>query len=96
MDVLIKFGFSIEDIKNMMNSNKEIELLEKENIYDIIYSLECVGCSNSIIKDVFITNPFCLNVDNNQIKKLIDYLYKIEVRFWTFLPPINILKSFVI
>ena len=76
MDVLIRFGFSIEDIKNMMDTNQEFDDIDDNNIYKIIKILNDVGCDSDMIKNIFITNPFVLNNDLNKMNKLIDRLYK--------------------
>ena len=34
MDVLIRYGFSIEEITNMMDSNQEIERIDDKDIYE--------------------------------------------------------------
>ena len=60
MDTLVRYGFSIEDIKNMMDSNQEIENIEDSVILKLIKLLENENCSQDSIKNIFITNPFYL------------------------------------
>ena len=36
MDVLIRFGFTIDEIKNMMDANDEIDTVSDKDIYDLI------------------------------------------------------------
>ena len=77
MDVLIRFGFSIEEIKNMMDSNTEINDVLDSSISEIINILESVGCSKKNIRDIFNTNPFCLTRNVDEIKKLMAKLMDI-------------------
>ncbi len=72
MDVLIRYGFSIEEIKNMMDSNQEIEDIEDKAIYELIDILINIGCINSQIKNIFICNPFCISRSIIEIHKSID------------------------
>lgn len=72
MDVLIRYGFSIEEIKNMMDSNQEIEGIEDKAIYELIDILINIGCINSQIKNIFICNPFCISRSIIEIHKSID------------------------
>lgn len=70
MDVLIRYGFSIEEIKNMMDSNTEINDVSDETINEIIKILDSVNCSKEIISDIFNTNPYCLTRSVDELKKL--------------------------
>ena len=72
MDVLIRYGFSIEEITNMMDSNQEIEKIEDKDIYELIDILVNIGCINSQIKNIFICNPFCISRNIIEIHKSID------------------------
>lgn len=72
MDVLIRYGFSIEEIKNMMDSNQEIEGIEDKDIYELIEILINIGCVNSQIKNIFICNPFCISRNIIEIHKSIN------------------------
>lgn len=71
MDVLIRFGFSIEEINNIMNSNEEINDINDEQINEVINILEGLGCNSHQIKNILITNPFVLTTEITEIKKLI-------------------------
>ena len=71
MDILIRYGFSIEEINNMMKSNEEINDISDNNISEIIEILEGLGCSVNHIKNIFITNPFVLTRELTEIKKLV-------------------------
>ena len=74
MDVLIRYGFSMEEIKNMMENNQDIENIPDKNIYDIIDILGSVGCLSNHIKNIFYSNPFVLSRNPKDIKKLIERL----------------------
>ena len=77
MDVLIQYGFSIEEIQNMLDTNFIIESCEDRSIYELLDMLGCVGCNNQHIQNIFICNPFCLTNPLENMKKLIDKLYEI-------------------
>ena len=51
MDVLIRYGFTIEEIKSMMDSNNQIESTEDKSIYELIDLLGSVGCLSNHIKN---------------------------------------------
>ena len=72
MDVLIRYGFSIEEITNMMDSNLEIERIDDKDIYELIDILVNIGCINSQIKNIFICNPFCISRNIIEVHKSID------------------------
>ena len=76
MDTLVRYGFSIEDIKNMMDSNQEIENIEDSVILKLIKLLENENCSQDSIKNIFITNPFYLNRDVEKVERLFKELKK--------------------
>jgi hypothetical protein len=74
MDVLIRYGFSIEEIKNIMDTNILISNIEDNDIYALIDLLGSVGCMNSQIRNIFICNPFYLSRSVNNIEELINTL----------------------
>ncbi len=78
MDVLIQFGFSIEEIQNMLNTNFMIESIEDNLIYKLIDILKEVGCNINHLQNIFICNPFCLTNKLSDIKELINKLYELE------------------
>lgn len=78
MDVLIQFGFSIEEIQNMLNTNFMIESIEDNLIYELIDILKEVGCNINHLQNIFICNPFCLTNKLSDIKELINKLYELE------------------
>ena len=77
MDVLIRYGFSIDEIKNMMDTNEEIEGIPDKNIYELIDILGSVGCMNNHIKNIFYSNPFSLSKNIKEIKRTIEALKEI-------------------
>lgn len=80
MDVLIKYGFSIEEIKIIMDSNIDFDDISDKDVNDLIVVLDGAGCSNEHIKNIFITNPFIFNQSLNEIKKIIDLFLKIGIK----------------
>lgn len=77
MDVLIRYGFSMEEIKNMMENNEEISSIEDNSIYEIIDILGSVGCLSNHIKNIFYSNPYSLSRNPKDIKSLIEALKQI-------------------
>ena len=80
MDVLIKYGFSIEEIKIIMDSNIDFDDISDKDVNDLIAVLDGAGCLNEHIKNIFITNPFIFNQSLNEIKKIIDLFLKIGIK----------------
>jgi len=74
MDVLIRYGFSIEEIKNMIDTNYLINNVDDNLIYELIDILGKVGCLNNQIRNIFICNPFSLSRSINDINNLIEKL----------------------
>ncbi|MBP5679258.1 MAG: hypothetical protein J6X28_05505 [Bacilli bacterium] len=79
MDVLIRYGFSMEEIKNMMENNKEIESIPDKNIYEMIDILGSIGCLSNHIKNIFYSNPFCLSRNPKDMKKCIEKLQEMNL-----------------
>lgn len=77
MDVLIKYGFTIEEIKIIMDSNYDFDMIKDKDINELISILDDIGCLNKHIKNIFITNPFVFNQSTKEIKKVIELFYKI-------------------
>ncbi len=71
MDALIRYGLSIEEIKNMINSNDELNTVSDKNINKIIEILEGLGCSKEQIKNIMNTNPFLISRELDELKKLL-------------------------
>lgn len=74
MDALIRFGLSIEEIKNMMDANILIDGSSTDILEKLIDILREIGCSSLQIKNILITNPFYLNRTNLEVASLIDTL----------------------
>lgn len=77
MDVLIQYGFSIEEIQNMLNTNFIIESIDDRLIYELIDNLKEIGCNNNHLRNIFICNPFCLTNSLPNIKELIKKLHEL-------------------
>ena len=74
MDILIRFGFNIEEIKNMMDTNINIDNLDEKNIERLIIILTENNCSKKEIKNILISNPLYLNRSEKEITDLIKAL----------------------
>lgn len=74
MDVLTQYGFSIEEIQGMLDTNILIESVEDRDIYELIELLKSIGCNIDIIRNIFLCNPFCLSNSLTSTRKLIDKL----------------------
>ena len=74
MDSLIRYGFTIEDINILMDTNEDISLVSDNDVNEIIKILENINCDKDTIKNIFICNPFCLTNSVNELNKLIDKL----------------------
>jgi len=79
MDILIRYGFTIDEIKIMMDTNLSIEDINDDNIKDIINNLELVNCSKEEIKNILICNPFCITNNITDINNLINKLKDIGI-----------------
>ena len=77
MDVLIRYGFSIDEIKHMMDTNQDIGSIPDNDIYALIDILGNVGCMSNHIKNIFLCNPFYLNRSVEDINILIGKLKEI-------------------
>lgn len=77
MDSLIRFGFTIEEIQIMMDSNEDISQVKSREIDGLIAILKNVGCSSEHIKNILLCNPFCLTNDLNCTKDLINTFFKL-------------------
>ena len=74
MDSLIRFGFTIEDINILMDTNEDISLVSDNEVNEIIKLLENNNCGINTIKNIFICNPFVITSSIIDINKLIDKL----------------------
>lgn len=71
MDELIRYGFSIEEIQNMMDNNMMINSILDKDVAHLLKILEEVGCSRSQIKNISITNPFYFSQNISSIEELL-------------------------
>lgn len=83
MDVLIRFGFSMENIQIMMDTNHFIGDMKDKDIMTLIEILKKIGCTDTDIKNIFLCNPFYLTKDVMEAKELIQKLLMIGC---TYLP----------
>lgn len=77
MDALIRYGFSVEEIKNIMDTNEEINIVSDKDINNIISLLEKYNCKINHIKNIIITNPFVLTREIDELEKAINILVDI-------------------
>lgn len=75
MDSLIRFGFTIEEINILMDTNEDISLISDSEVNNIINLLKDINCSNNTIKNIFICNPFIIT---NNINDIIDLISKLK------------------
>ncbi len=75
MDVLIRFGFTIDEINLLMDTNRFIEEVPDSDVQELIHLLEEIGCNDSQIKNIFLCNPFYLS---RNIKEVKDLIHKLE------------------
>ena len=80
MDILIRYGFSIEEIKNMMDTNPEIGNIDDNKILELINILTSIGCHEEHIMNIFNCNPFVLSRSLIEIEKLITKLKEIGIK----------------
>ena len=80
MDILMRYGFSIEEIKNMMDSNDELENVLDKDILELINALSKIGCHEEHIMNIFICNPFALSRSVKEIKDLIKKLEELKFK----------------
>ena len=74
MDGLIRFGFTIEEINILMDSNEDISLISDNSVNEIIKLLKDNNCSINTIKNIFICNPFVITNNIIDTAKLINKL----------------------
>ena len=74
MDSLIRFGFTIEEINILMDTNEDISYVEDNDVNEIIKLFKDNNCSNDTIKNIFICNPFTITNSIADTNKIIDKL----------------------
>ena len=80
MDSLIRFGFTIEEINILMDTNQDISLVSDNDVNSIIELLKKNNCSNDTIKNIFISNPFSITNNIIDMDKLIDKLKDLDFK----------------
>lgn len=76
---LLNVNLSIEEIKEMLEENSELEYLSNSEIANLIDLLKSVGCSNKIIRNIIIANPFYLNRIFDNVLELIQKLKSLGI-----------------
>ncbi len=71
MDVLIHFGFTIDEIQNMVGTNEDILQVDDTELNELIAILKEINCSLEVIKNILLCNPFYLTRQSQSVKKLI-------------------------
>jgi hypothetical protein len=79
MDTLIRFGFSIEEIKNIMDTNIFIENSDND-ISKLIDILKDNKCDTNKIRNIILCNPLYLSRKMSDINNLIDKLIEIGIK----------------
>ena len=74
MKELYDIGISEENIKNMLETCREIKELDKNDIIKSIDILKNINCNNNQIKNILISNPFYLCRSNDDILRLFELL----------------------
>ena len=69
MDTLIRYGFTIDEVKLMMDSISFLFSFDDKTIGSLLHFLEALQCDVDIIKNIFICNPFCFTKDVDEIKE---------------------------
>ena len=80
MDALIRYGFTIDEVKLIMDSLSFLSSIDDKSIEKLLFFLQYLYCDEDVIKNIFICNPFCFMKDIDEVKKLINKLkeYRIE------------------
>jgi len=89
MDVLIRFGFTIEEINNMMETNQSIDEISDNNINELINILKKINCTEKEIKNIISCNPFYLSKNIEDVKQLIKRLQEIGCTYLNLLLDTN-------
>ena len=80
MDTLIRYGFTIDEVKLMMDSISFLFSFDDKDIESLLHFLETLQCDEDIIKNIFICNPFCFTKDVDEIKKVIEKLKEYGIK----------------
>lgn len=79
MTILFEYNFTTSEIAEMLEVNPNIKELSDEDIKSLIDILIDLNCSESIIKNILISNPLYLNNYEESVKKLITKLKKLGI-----------------
>lgn len=74
MDKLFEFGISEDDIRCMLGQVSSIAMVSDTDINFKIDILTYLGCVDRHIKNILISNPYCLDRSNSDLVNLIKYL----------------------
>lgn len=74
MDKLFEFGISEDDIRCMLGQVPSIAMVSDADINFKIDILTYLGCVDRHIKNILISNPYCLDRSNSDLVNLIKYL----------------------
>ena len=77
---LFKLGISETKIKEILEINPDLTQLSDEDILQNINILKQIECTESVIKNIIISNPFYLTRNHNDILNLIKKLICIGVK----------------
>ena len=80
MEYLFNIGFNENDIKNIIEINKDIIELSNEEIKKLISILISVGCKDYHIRNIISANPCYLSRSTNDIKQLINKLLSLGIQ----------------
>ncbi len=80
MDTLIRYGFTIDEVKLMMDSISFLFSFDDKTIESLLHFLETLHCDEDIIKNIFICNPFCFTKDVDEIEKVIEKLKEYGIK----------------
>lgn len=78
MHPLDNYGITTEDLKIMLEINPEIATLDYEDISYNLDILKAIGCTDSIIKNIIVSNPLYLSRDKEDIITLIAKLKSLK------------------
>lgn len=74
MNKLFEFGISEDDIRCMLGQVPSIAMVSDADINFKIDILTYLGCVDRHIKNILISNPYCLDRSNSDLVNLIKYL----------------------
>lgn len=78
MEYLVNY-FNSDEILHLINVNSNIKELEPEEVELVVNLFKQIGIDEKSIYEIVYANPFCLNRDVTDIKKLIKKLYELGI-----------------